>query len=82
MRRTEFSDDVIMYSTEPIVEDDDTSQDEEEFELDPESWQDWHSEHLLNMYMSLISYCEDTGTKFMNGISFNTFCNFISGYSK
>lgn len=46
-------------------------------DLDPESWHDWNSEHLLNMYMSLVDYCETQGLGFMRDISFNDFCHFI-----
>lgn len=54
-----------------------TSEDEESIELDPETWQDYNSEHLLNMYMSLVDYCETQGLQFMKETSFNQFCNFI-----
>lgn len=54
-----------------------TSEDEEEVELDPETWQDYNSEHLLNMYMSLIEYCESQGLPFMRNLPFNDFIHFI-----
>ncbi len=54
-----------------------TSEDEEELELDPETWQDWNSEHLLNMYMSLVDYCQTQGLPFMNKVSLNDFMHFI-----
>lgn len=54
-----------------------TSEDEEEIELDPETWQDWNSEHLLNMYMSLVEYCQTQGLHFMNNVSLNDFMHFI-----
>ena len=46
-------------------------------DLDPESWHDWNSEHLLNMYMSLVDYCETQGLTLMKNVAFNDFCHFI-----
>lgn len=51
--------------------------DDDNIDLDPEAWQDWNSEHLLNMYMSLREYCDTQGLQYMRLISFNDFCNFI-----
>jgi hypothetical protein len=78
MKRTEFVDDVIFfnYKEDPLVQEEE-SDDEEPLKLDPESWQDWNSEHLLNMYMSLKEYCEDNGINFMDKVTFNSFCEFI-----
>ena len=59
---------------DPIEDQDD---DNESVDLDPESWQDWNSQHLLNMYMNLKEYCDTQGLQFMNNVSFNNFCNFI-----
>lgn len=79
--RTEFKDDVVLFNKDPLdIVEFENSQDEvfSVSELDPESWQDWHSEKLLNVYLSLIEYCEDVSMKnYMDGISFNTFCEFI-----
>lgn len=84
--RTEFKDDVVLFVRDPLdVDDFENSQDEvfSVSELDPESWQDWHSEKLLNVYLSLIEYCEDVSMfNYMNGISFNTFCEFIQDPTK
>lgn len=84
-KRTEYGDDVVLYSNEePIDLDETTIQDEyfSESELDVESWQDWYSQDLLNMYMSLVEYCETAPKNFLENISFPTFCTFISSYSK
>ena len=74
-RNNDYADDVnqedAYYATED-QEDDDTNTD-----LDPESWQDWNSQHLLNMYMSLVEYCDAQGLQFMKGVTFNDFCHFI-----
>lgn len=80
-QRTEFKDDVILFAKDPLIIDDDTHSQDEVFsvsELDPESWEDWHSEKLLNVYLSLIEFCEDTSSvNYMTGITFNQFCEFI-----
>lgn len=74
-QNNDYADDVnqedAFYATEDQEDDDTTA------ELDPESWQDWNSEHLLNMYMSLVDYCETQGLQFMKSITFNEFCHFI-----
>lgn len=80
--RTEFHDDVVLFAGDAFDVDgaDRHSQDEvfSVSELDPESWEDWHSEKLLNVYLSLIEYCEEVSVvNFMTGVSFNKFCDFI-----
>ena len=64
-------DDTVHYTSEQDQDDD------EPIDLDPESWHDWNSEHLLNMYMSLVDYCETQGLTFMKNVPFNDFCHFI-----
>lgn len=54
-----------------------TSDDEVQEPLDPQTWQDWNSEHLLNMYLSLVDYCDVQGLTFMRGVTFSQFNNFI-----
>jgi hypothetical protein len=80
--RTEFKDDVVLFTRDPFDVDDTSGHSQDEVfsvsELDPESWEDWHSEKLLNVYLSLIEYCEDVSSvNFMTGISFNRFCEFV-----
>lgn len=80
--RTEFTDDVILFTRDPFdIEDTRGHSQDEVFsvsELDPESWEDWHSEKLLNVYLGLIEFCEEVSSvNFMSGISFNQFCEFI-----
>lgn len=77
--RTEFKDDVVLFVRDPHDIDDlvDDSQDEvfDVKELDPESWQDWNSEQLLDVYMSLVELFEDGYTN--KTVPFNAFCEFI-----
>lgn len=75
-QNNDYADDVnheddALYTAED-QDDEDTGPD-----LDPESWQDWNSAHLLNMYMSLVEYCETQGLQFMKTVTFNDFCHFI-----
>jgi hypothetical protein len=70
----DYADDINQEDVDP-TEDQDV--DDDPHELDPESWHDWNSEHLLNMYMSLVEYCNSQGLQFMMGVTFNDFCHFI-----
>lgn len=78
-RRTEFVDDVILYSKkEPTFQEND--EEDEHFteeDLSPEEWHDWNSEYLMDMYLGLVGYCEDNHFRFMNNITFHSFCEFI-----
>lgn len=68
MRRTEYYDDVILFNSEPIetiIHDESVWEPFDPDTLDPESWQDWFSEDLLNMYFEV------------SGCTFNEFCNFM-----
>ena len=47
--------------------------------LHPEDWQDWNSQHLLNMWMSIREYRETCGL--LQLASFNDFCNFAYEFS-
>jgi hypothetical protein len=62
---------------------DDHDLDDEPEPLDPESWMDWNSEHLLNMWMSLRQYREDNyvNNTMMNLATFNDFCHFVMRFS-
>ena len=51
----EYGGDAFEYEDARIEDD----VEDQEVELDDESWQDWYSEHMLNMWMSLCQYLED-----------------------
>ena len=59
---------------------DDECQDDEDQVLDPESWQDWNSEHILNMWMSLQTYLKDNGisSSILNNATFPSFVQYVS----
>lgn len=79
MKRTEFYEDIIT-NQEDAVEAEDTEERFTEDDLDQESWQDWHSQALLNAYYDLEHSCQNSGLKFR--VTFNEFCNFMYGYNK
>jgi hypothetical protein len=72
----EYGSDVFYdeYVGDPQDDDDD-----HEMELDPETWHDWHSEHLLNMWMGLRAYLEDNHltSTFLVDATFHDFCEFV-----
>jgi hypothetical protein len=59
---------------------DDDMQDDDDQILDPESWQDWNSEHILNMWMSLQTYLRDNGisSSILNNATFPSFVQYVS----
>ncbi len=71
----DYADDINQEDIDPTEDQD--ADDDGPHELDPESWHDWNSEHLLNMYMSLVEYCDSQGVHFMRSVTFNDFCHFI-----
>lgn len=72
----EYSDDV--YDLDTLLESSDDESDED-LVLDPESWNDWYSEHLLNMWMGLRAYLEDNHLQhtLLVNVSFHDFCEFV-----
>jgi hypothetical protein len=62
---------------------DDDIQEDDEVVLDPQSWQDWNSEHILNMWMSLQAYLEDNhiSNSILNKATFPLFVQFVSKHS-
>ena len=59
---------------------DDDYQDDEDQVLDSESWQDWNSEHILNMWISLQTYLKDNGisSSILNHATFPSFVQYVS----
>lgn len=62
----------------------DDQDDDGELILDPESWHDWHSEDLLNMWMGMKAYLEDRymDQTIMNKATFHNFCEFVRFFSE
>jgi hypothetical protein len=62
---------------------DDEVQEEEELVLDTESWQDWHSEDILNMWMTIQAYLEDhhISSTVLNRAKFPAFVDFVTKHS-
>ena len=61
--------------------------DDDEYEepqpLDIQNWMDWYSNDLLNMWMGLRTYREDTylTSSLMGEATFNDFCEFVYRFS-
>ena len=83
MKRTEFIDDVILFSAEDNFPNEvdlgDTDADTyfNPSTLDCEAWQDWYSQDLLNMYFSMVEYDETLGHNYTKHMTFNDFCTFM-----
>jgi hypothetical protein len=59
-------------------------QEDRELVLGPQDWHDWHSEDVLNMWMSLRQYIEDNNlnSTLMNKASFHNFAEFVRQFSR
>ena len=59
-------------------------QEDHEIVLNPTDWHDWHSEDVLNMWMSLRQYLEDNhlNSTLMNRASFHNFAEFVRQFSR
>lgn len=79
---SEYRDDVL-YAEDAFEPQDVDEQEDHELILDPQSWEDWHSEDLLNMWMSLRTYLQDRGMSntLLTTASFNNFCEFVRFFS-
>ena len=59
-------------------------QEDHEIVLGPQDWHDWHSEDVLNMWMSLRQYLEDNhlNSTLLNKASFHDFAEFVRQFSR
>jgi len=59
-------------------------QEDHEIMLSPTDWHDWHSEDVLNMWMSLRQYLEDNhlNSTLMKDASFHDFAEFVRQFSR
>lgn len=78
----EYRDDAL-YTDETLELELEDDPDDREILLDPESWHDWHSEDLLNMWMGMQAYLADRGmnTTLLNSGRFHDFCEFVRFFS-
>ena len=78
----EYRDD-ILYSEDAFEPQEVDESDDHELILDPQSWEDWHSEDLLNMWMSIRTYLQDRGMNntLLKTANFNNFCEFVRFFS-
>ena len=77
--RNEYSYDA--FTGEDVIED--VEEEDEMMPLDEESWEDWHSEHILNMWMSIREYLETNGLNntMLQRASYHDFIQFIHDFS-
>ncbi|NBX49100.1 hypothetical protein EBT25_03990 [bacterium] len=78
----EYRDDALVFENDPDYEEDCPA--DNELILSPEDWHDWHSEHVLNMWMSLRQYLEDNhmNNTLMNKATFHNFAEFVRIFSQ
>ena len=59
-------------------------QEDRDLVLGPQDWHDWHSEDVLNMWMSLRQYLEENhlNSTLMNKASFHNFAEFVRQFSR
>jgi hypothetical protein len=59
-------------------------QEDRDLVLGPQDWHDWHSEDVLNMWMSLRQYIEDNNlnSTLLNNASFHNFAEFVRQFSR
>jgi hypothetical protein len=78
----EYAQDSMLYGEEAEL--DPMYEEESQDPLGPEDWQDWNSEHLLNMWMSLEEYRQSNYIKseLMQFATFNSFCEYAWRFSR
>ena len=78
----EYRDDALNGADD--VDDTYDEQEDHELVLSPTDWHDWHSEDVLNMWMSLRQYLADNhlNSTLMNKASFHNFAEFVRQFSR
>jgi hypothetical protein len=78
----EYRDDAL-FGGDDLDEQYDENEDHE-IVLAPQDWHDWHSEDVLNMWMSLRQYLEDNhlNSTLLNRASFHNFAEFVRQFSR
>ena len=80
----EYHDDSVFSNDPDAFDETYDEQDDRELVLTPSDWHDWHSEDVLNMWMSLKQYLEDThmNNSLLNKASFHDFAEFVREFSR
>lgn len=70
------------YHPDPY-EDDNGDEDIYDAPLDFLRWQEWYQQDLMNMWMGLRGYCEDSYLRgpLMGGMTYQDFCEFVYHFS-
>jgi hypothetical protein len=79
----EYRDDAL-FDADAAYDETYDEQEDHELVLDPSEWHDWHSEDVLNMWMSLRQYLEDNhlSNTLMNKATFHNFAEFVRIFSQ
>jgi hypothetical protein len=79
----EYRDDAL-FDADAAYDETYDEQEDHELELNPSEWHDWHSEDVLNMWMSLRQYLEDNhmSSTLLNKATFHNFAEFVRIFSQ
>jgi hypothetical protein len=79
----EYRDDAL-FDADAAYDETYDEQEDHDLVLDPSEWHDWHSEDVLNMWMSLRQYLEDNhmSNTLMNKATFHNFAEFVRIFSQ
>lgn len=80
----EYNDDSVFVNDTDAFDETYDEQEDRELILSPADWHDWHSEDLLNMWMSLKQYLGDNhmSSTLMNNATFHNFAEFVRQFSR
>ena len=79
----EYRDDAL-FDADAAYDETYDEQEDHDLVLDPSEWHDWHSEDVLNMWMSLRQYLEDNhmSSTLLNKATFHNFAEFVRIFSQ
>jgi hypothetical protein len=79
----EYRDDAL-FDADAAYDETYDEQEDHDLELNPQEWHDWHSEDVLNMWMSLRQYLEDNhmSSTLLNKATFHNFAEFVRIFSQ
>ena len=71
------------YHFHPDPQDDNGDEDIYDIPLDFQRWQEWYQQDLMNMWMGMRGYCEDSYLRgpLMGSMSYSDFCEFVYYFS-
>jgi hypothetical protein len=71
------------YHFHPDPQDDNGDEDIYNMTLDFHRWQEWYQQDLMNMWMGMRGYCEDSYLRgpLMGSMQYDDFCEFVYHFS-